>query len=300
MLPEFKAINVSLFFYEKNEYLIPQFLGDVQFKFEGINITNHPISSFLEILSNYENIQSIIVNAINDLKDLDIENNLLKFIYNLKEKLIKIHKYFEIFDIEMEILFYISNQEDSLKKLKRKKSKKIIVKDFLEMYYGNLYEIKRYVDTYYNINNDKLLSTLSCEKRIFFNNAKRTEISPRLIIPKSQRFFCIEYNNKLLPPESFMPNIYDLSSLDSEEFEKLYNNKNMNSLEYKYILKNDILDIIVYDIHSFYDFLKAYYHYLTTNNFHLNKCKNCGKYFIPSSKINETLCDNVFKNRKNL
>lgn len=300
MLSEFKGINASLFFYKKNEYFIPQFFGDVQFKFEGINITDNPISSFSEILSNYYNIQSIISNAINSIKNIDMEKNLLNFIYDIKEKLVKIHKYFETFDIAMEILFYISSQEKILEGQNRKKSKEKLVKEFLERYYSDFYQIKTVIDTYYNINNDKLLSTLSSEKRIFFSNAKRIDLLGRLIIPKSQRFYCIEYKNKLLPPESFMPNIYDLTNYSNEEFEELYNNKSINSLEYKYILKHNIIDIIVYDIHSFYDFLKAYYDYLTTNNFHLNKCKNCGKYFIPSNKINETLCDNIFKNRKNL
>ena len=63
MLSEFKGINASLFFYKKNEYFIPQFFGDVQFKFEGINITDNPISSFSEILSNYYNIQSLPADA---------------------------------------------------------------------------------------------------------------------------------------------------------------------------------------------------------------------------------------------
>lgn len=297
MISEFKPINVSLFFYKNIEYLLPEFLGDVKFKFEGMPITNHPISSFLEILSNYDNIQSIISNAINSIKNKDMENNLLNFIYDIKDKLVKIHKYFETFDIALEILNYTSYQERLLESQNRKKSKEVLIKEFLIAYSNNFYKIKRLIDIYYNINNDKLLSTLSYKKRLFFSNAKRIELYGKLIIPKWQHFLCIEYKNKLLPPESFMPNIYDLSNYNSEEFEKLYNDESINSLEYKYILKHDILDIIVYDIHSFYDFLIAYYHYLTTNNFYLNKCKNCGKYFIPSNKINETLCDNIFKNR---
>ena len=33
---------------------------------------------------------------------------------------------------------------------------------------------------------------------------------------------------------------------------------------------------------------------------HINKCENCGKYFITKSKSNEKYCDNLFKNRENM
>lgn len=33
---------------------------------------------------------------------------------------------------------------------------------------------------------------------------------------------------------------------------------------------------------------------------HINKCENCGKYFITKSKSNEKYCDNIYKNRKNM
>lgn len=37
---------------------------------------------------------------------------------------------------------------------------------------------------------------------------------------------------------------------------------------------------------------------LAHNNIEIKKCKNCGKFFVPSSRSDELFCDNIFENNK--
>ena len=64
----------------------------------------------------------------------------------------------------------------------------------------------------------------------------------------------------------------------------------------KNLQKGSYLDIYVYDSISsiFGVYAKIFYE----NKIPFKKCKNCGKYFIPLHKSNETLCNNKFKNGK--
>lgn len=64
----------------------------------------------------------------------------------------------------------------------------------------------------------------------------------------------------------------------------------------KNIHKNSYLDIFFYE--SIEDIFNIYTKLFIENKIRLNKCKNCGKYFIPLHKSNETLCNNIYKNGK--
>ena len=64
----------------------------------------------------------------------------------------------------------------------------------------------------------------------------------------------------------------------------------------KNVQKDTYLDIYCYN--SLNDIFNVYAKLFYENNISLRQCKNCGKYFIPLHKSNETLCNNIFKNRK--
>lgn len=64
----------------------------------------------------------------------------------------------------------------------------------------------------------------------------------------------------------------------------------------KNVQKDSYLDIYCYT--TINDIFAVYAKLFYENKIPLNKCKNCGKYFIPLHKSNETLCNNKFKNGK--
>ena len=136
-------------------------------------------------------------------------------------------------------------------------------------------------------------------KRTFYLLSKQLELNIEDFLPKSKQFLCVEYENYLLPAESFIYKINE-QAMDLEEIEKQYRENTENSIVYQYLLNHEVHNVIAYTINNFFEFLNVYYYHLTNNNIQVNKCKNCGKYFIPSNKSNETLCDNVFRKRKNM
>lgn len=57
--------------------------------------------------------------------------------------------------------------------------------------------------------------------------------------------------------------------------------------------KQNLLYLKAYDILNVQDFFNVYLDYFINDSFVLRKCKNCGKYFIPSSRSDTKYCDNV-------
>lgn len=57
--------------------------------------------------------------------------------------------------------------------------------------------------------------------------------------------------------------------------------------------KKNLLYLKAYDIINLQDFFNVYLDYFINNSFVLRKCRNCGKYFIPSSRSDSKYCDNV-------
>lgn len=66
----------------------------------------------------------------------------------------------------------------------------------------------------------------------------------------------------------------------------------------KYIKVDDFYFENYYIIESFCDYLMGCINYILEKKPKINKCKNCGKYFIPQNKVNEELCNNIYKNNK--
>ena len=56
--------------------------------------------------------------------------------------------------------------------------------------------------------------------------------------------------------------------------------------------------LTVYSYKSIVDIFGVYSKLFYENKIYINKCKNCGKYFLPLHKSNETLCNNIYKNGK--
>lgn len=292
---------ITLFFYDNFEHLLTDYLDDHKFRYEGIKIKNSLIGlSFLNILSNYNTILSILKNTLNSIKKLTLGDNTDKNLYDIvlytQGDLIKISSLFEIFSFEKEWLEFLNHDKAIWRKTLDNKKNSI---NFIEDYIDKIVLTKKWIDIYYNINNNKTLECLSPNKRIFYSNAIQIELSKASFMPLAKQFYCIKYDDYLLPAESLLYNTY-FNIITVDELKVGYNNNSENNKLLKYILDHEIFDVSVYQLHSFWDFLNVYYNYLIQNKFTINKCKNCGKYFIPINKNNETLCDNIFKNRKNL
>lgn len=64
-------------------------------------------------------------------------------------------------------------------------------------------------------------------------------------------------------------------------------------------IDNDLLmPLEVYTFKSYNDFVLFTIFKASSSNIQFNKCKNCGKYFVPTSKSNEIYCTRTFRNNK--
>ena len=64
-------------------------------------------------------------------------------------------------------------------------------------------------------------------------------------------------------------------------------------------IENDLqMPLEIYTFKSYHDFILFILYRAAALNIQFNKCKNCGKYFIPTTKSNEIYCTRVFRNSK--
>lgn len=54
----------------------------------------------------------------------------------------------------------------------------------------------------------------------------------------------------------------------------------------------------IYSFESYNDFVLFTIYIATSLNIQFNKCKNCGKYFVPTAKSNEIYCTRIYKNNR--
>ena len=65
------------------------------------------------------------------------------------------------------------------------------------------------------------------------------------------------------------------------------------------IMETDLkMPLEVYTFESYHDFILFIIYRAAALNIQFNKCKNCGKYFVPTTKSNEIYCTRVFRNGK--
>lgn len=80
---------------------------------------------------------------------------------------------------------------------------------------------------------------------------------------------------------------------DDEVYSELFEmNKNL-------LKGNEIFTLRNYEISSLKDLFCVFFNYLLENNITINKCKNCGKYFIPANRTDEKYCKNISPQNSN-
>lgn len=158
---------------------------------------------------------------------------------------------------------------------------------FLKNFIRNISLIKFRIIAYYNIDYD-------------------TENQEFNQLNNFQRLFAYDlYHNidsKISVPNSiFTMNIIGEQKLSNRSyFSKILKSTNNWGDIMQDIRKKDIKYEYKYELLTFIDFMNISFLQILLNNKTISRCKNCGKYFIPTNKSNETLCDNIYKNRKNM
>ena len=110
-----------------------------------------------------------------------------------------------------------------------------------------------------------------CDYCIGSNQELKQYISWNMKIPESYFMFGVE------DPEDYC--IYLQRPIEFERFKKTNRIAELMPIK-KYII-TDFIDLLNVNIDIFF-----------TKKMHINKCKNCGKYFIPSNRSDEKYCDN--------
>lgn len=120
------------------------------------------------------------------------------------------------------------------------------------------------------------------------------------------------YNERLLNKIDNLKNSYnslkyytDILLSNSKDLYKVFGNalSDMDSIEYSIVsnikLENDLsMPLEVYSFSSYNTFILFTIFKVLSLDIKFNKCKNCGKYFVPTAKSNEIYCTRTFRNNK--
>lgn len=169
-------------------------------------------------------------------------------------------------------------------------NKKTIINDFdISDFLINLYE-KKYeehsIDSLKTISN-KFKEIADVEDYLMFN----------------QKFVQQIYNFKYT--YEYLKSYIDILFSNSNDVYNLLGDalSKMGSIEYSIIsdikLEKDLsLPLEVYSFTSYDTFILFTIFKSLSLNIKFNKCKNCGKYFVPTAKSNEIYCTRIYRNNK--
>lgn len=213
------------------------------------------------MLSHFEKDLEEIQSAINDAKK-DNENDLIE----------------EMEEDKSEISNELKKYQDRSKNLEEYISKLIIT----------FTNYKTYLDLYFGILDNKKFKKQDLS---YFQSFFMLEFD----IPKHKMSQFFIENNKIILANNMLLSCYKnlkektkkehLS--DNEVYSELFEmNKNLNK-------RNEIFTLRNYEISSLKDLFCVFFNYLLENNITINKCKNCGKYFIPANRTDEKYCENT-------
>lgn len=293
------------------------------YNFSLFNIKTDKLSApgniFLSLLNNYELIIEVLENSKSKIQEpywdvpLFIEKNLTK-----NNELIS-----KFISTEIQNCIYrnnsiLSNLEDDLKDIESaideaKVDKEYdLVKEMEEDRSGIIDELKKYQDRSKNLEEyiSKLILSFTNYKTyldLYFGILDNKKFKKQ-DLSYFQSFFMLEFdipkhkmsqffieNNQITLANNMLLSCYKnlkektkkehLS--DDEVYSELFEmNKNL-------LKDNEIFTLRNYEISSLKDLFCVFFNYLLENNITINKCKNCGKYFIPANRTDEKYCENT-------
>lgn len=264
--------------------------------------------------NNLDNIRNILHNFAKDIEIFDYpfdsifskitSNELLSKIENQNLKIKETEKALNFLkgflkNGDNDVLSDYKRTQKKMKNLKKIKYDSFAI-SILDDYIYSINNARLFIDYYFNfINDDKIRKSLKYKSPNIRAYSVQALCNLTLSLPENEKILSIIDNNTLIPTTSYILHKSNISNTSKKirmekyiEYENLLYNGNIN---------NDIVYYVeIHNIYSISHLLNASINYLIQNNITICKCKNCGKYFIPTNKNNETLCDNIYKNRKNM
>lgn len=146
---------------------------------------------------------------------------------------------------------------------------------------------KFYFDLYFGIGNNKKFK----KKNI---SLFQSMFNISFYIPKHQFYQAFIEKDKIILSTDMMLSCY--TELKEHKQEKILDEEIYDSIykkTQKLIMNDKFFTLCNYEISSIKDLLCIYFIYFIENKITINKCKNCGKYFIPVNRVDEKYCDNI-------
>lgn len=328
--------SFRILYFNEHEYYIKNYRQYDTFKLKGINIEHieNKVGTFcFKILSNIDtiisyadNLQEKIYNANNDSNTIlqlvhDFCNNLNTFdtlfseltlselLNKLGNKTLKIkeaetqlniaEKKSKEFPNDSSYLSFYNTLKENLKKLKNDTFYEYVL-SLLDAYIYTINNARLFIDYYFNlISNDEIKKNLKQKSPNVRAYSIQAICDFALKLPESEKLLCVLDGQDLIPTTSYLFHHANKANVPKGEKQKKF--LEYEDLLYQGKMNNDTIYFSdIYNINTIADLLNVSINYFIQNNITVSKCKNCGKYFIPVNKNNETLCDNIYKNRKNL
>lgn len=190
----------------------------------------------------------------------------------------------EMEEDKLEVVDELKNYQDRAKNLEEYISKLILT----------FTNYKTYLDLYFGILDNK---SFKKQDLSYFQSFFMLEFD----IPKHKMSqFFIENNQITLANNMLLSCYKNLKEKtkkehlsDDEVYSELFEmNKNL-------LKSNEIFTLRNYEISSLKDLFCVFFNYLLENNITINKCKNCGNYFIPANRTDEKYCENISPQNSN-
>ena len=185
----------------------------------------------------------------------------------------------------------VEMQEDELEisnELKKFKDRSKNLEDYISKLIITFTNYKTYLDLYFGILDNKSFKKKNLS---YFQSFFMLEFD----IPKHKMSqFYVESNKIVLANDMLLSCFNKLKNNSKKEHlsdDKVYSS--LFKMNQSLIKEKDVFTLRNYEISSLKDLFCVFFNYLLENKVTINKCKNCGKYFIPAKRPDAKYCENI-------
>lgn len=215
-----------------------------------------------------------------------LNNSKLKRLENaLKINTDTLKKFREINESKENIELLETEEQQLLEKIEIAKNKSGLLIKYIDDLISLLQQHKSYLDIYYSIDTS---NDLTKKEIAFFTGA----FNLNFIIPKHELYQAFIEDNKIVLTDDLLLSCFNKLTKKQENFTDEELEQNVFDTIHKLYDNKEIFSLKYYEIFSIKDLLSIFFNFFMENNITINKCKNCGKYFIPSNRTDEKYCDN--------
>lgn len=308
--------------FENFSFIVEDNLSLINLKLKNLSV---PGSLFLRLLNNYDLIIDVLEKSKTKIKPpywdvpsfiekslLNYDKLITRFFYTdiinficdnnvqvseLKRELKDIKSYMKELKKDKEYEFLEEIKEDELdisNKLEKAKNRSKNLEEYISHLIITFTNYKTYLDLYFGIFDNKDFKKKDIS---FFQSFFSLEFN----VPKHKMSqFYIE-NDSIVLANDMMHSCFTKLKKQFKK-EELYDNivySKLFDMNQDLIKKNQIFTLRNYEISSLEDLFCVFFNYLFENNITINKCKNCGKYFIPANRTDEKYCENISPQNSN-